>query len=73
MTWVELLAESAWRGSIVLAAAFAAATGLRRASAAVRHFVWTAALTAMLVLPVALFVAPKWSCPWRTRSLALVR
>jgi hypothetical protein len=34
MTWVELLAQSAWRGSIVLAAAFAAAAGLQRASAA---------------------------------------
>jgi TonB family protein len=71
MTWVELLAESAWRGSIVLAAAFAAATGLRRASAAVRHFVWTAALTAMLVLPVALFVAPKWS--WRVEKAESAR
>jgi len=50
MTWVELLAQSAWRGSIVLAAAFAAAAGLRRASAAVRHFVWTAALAAIVVL-----------------------
>jgi TonB family protein len=63
MTWVELLAQSSWRGSIILAAAFAAVAGLRRASAAVRHFVWTAALAAMVVLPVALFVAPKWS--WR--------
>jgi TonB family protein len=63
MTWVELLAQSAWRGSIVLAAAFAAAAGLRRASAAVRHFVWTVALAAMVVLPAALLVAPKWS--WR--------
>jgi len=67
MTGVELLAQSAWRGSIVLAAAFAAAAGgapwARRASAAVRHFVWTAALAAMVALPVALLVAPKWS--WR--------
>jgi beta-lactamase regulating signal transducer with metallopeptidase domain len=63
MTWAELLAKSAWRGSIVLAAAFAAVAGLRGASAAVRHFVWTAALASMVVLPAALVVAPKWS--WR--------
>ncbi len=66
MTWVELLAQSAWRGSIILAAAFAAAAGLRRASAAVRHFVWTAALAGVVVLPVAVLVAPKWS--WRVAT-----
>src|ERR1035441_2237072 len=71
MTWVELLAQSAWRGSIILAAAFAAAAGLRRASAAVRHFAWTAALAAVVVLPAALFVAPKWS--WRVEKAESVR
>ena len=71
MTWVELLAQSAWRGSIILAAAFAAAAGLRKASAAVRHFVWTAALAAMVVLPAALLVAPKWS--WRVEKAEPVR
>ena len=63
MTWVELLMQSAWRASIILAAAFAAAAGLRRASAAMRHFVWTAALAAIVVLPTAVLLAPKWS--WR--------
>jgi TonB family protein len=71
MTWVELLAQSAWRGSIILAAAFAAVAGLRRASAAVRHFVWTAALAAMVVLPVAVLVAPKWI--WRVERAEPVR
>jgi TonB family protein len=71
MTWVELLAQSAWRGSIILAAAFAAAAGLRRASAAVRHFVWTAALAAIVVLPAAVLVAPKWS--WRVATAEPVR
>jgi hypothetical protein len=71
MTWVELLAQSAWRGSIVLAAALAAAVGLRRASAAVRHFVWTAALGAMVVVPVALLVAPKWN--WRVEKAEMAR
>jgi len=75
MTWVEMLAESAWRGSIILAVAFAAAAGgapwARRASAAVRHFAWTAALAAIVVLPAALLVTPKWS--WRAAPTEPVR
>jgi len=41
------------KATFVLAAAFCAAAGLRRGSAALRHFVWTAALAAILVLPFA--------------------
>ena len=37
-----------WKGTIVLAAAFLAAALLRRRSAALRHFVWTAAFAALL-------------------------
>jgi TonB family protein len=40
------------KGTLVLAAAFAAATVLKRRSAALRHFVWTATLAALLLLPV---------------------
>lgn len=39
------------KGTIVLAAAFVAAALLRRRSAALRHFLWTAALGALLILP----------------------
>src|SRR5450432_2930944 len=60
MTWLELLAQSAWRGTVILAAAFAAVAALRRGPAAVRHFVWTAALAALLVLPGAMTTVPKW-------------
>ncbi|SRR5579883_19742 len=41
-----------WKGTIVLAAAFLAAALLRRRSAALRHFVWTAAFAALLLLPL---------------------
>ena len=54
MSWVDF----AVRGTIILAAAFAAAYAARQASAAIRHFVWTAAFVAMLVLPVAMKVGP---------------
>jgi TonB family protein len=40
------------KGTILLAAAFWAAALLRRRSAAQRHFVWTAAFGALLLLPV---------------------
>jgi len=40
------------KGTVVLAAAFGAAAVLRRKSAALRHGIWTAALAALLLLPV---------------------
>lgn len=43
----------ALKGTVILAAAFCAAATLRRRSAALRHFLWTAALAAILILPVA--------------------
>ncbi|MBZ5586843.1 MAG: M56 family metallopeptidase, partial [Acidobacteriia bacterium] len=60
MTGMEFLVGCAWRGTVILAAAFAAAVILRRASAALRHLVWTAAFGALLMLPLALPFAPKW-------------
>src|SRR5436189_132640 len=60
MTGMEWLAQSAVKGTLILAAGFAAAAGLRRASAAVRHFVWAAMFAALLILPVAIALTPKW-------------
>lgn len=56
-----LFAESLFKGSLILAAAFAANFVLRRGSAAARHFVWTAAFAALLVLPAAILLIPRWS------------
>jgi len=42
----------AWKATVILAAAFAAAALLRERPAALRHFLWTAAFAALLVLPV---------------------
>jgi len=60
MTELSLLGELAWKGTVILAAAFLAAAMLRRASAAARHFLWTEALAALLLLPAAISVAPRW-------------
>jgi TonB family protein len=61
MSWLAFLEQNALRGTIVLTAAFAAATALRHASAALRALVWTSACAALSALPVALLVVPKWS------------
>src|SRR5437867_246752 len=56
-----LVVELAWKSTIVLAAAFAATRALGRAPAAVRHFVWTAAFSALLLLPLASAIGPRWN------------
>lgn len=75
MTWLEILAQCAWRGTMILAAAFAAAAVLKSGSAAVRHFVWTAAFAALLVLPVAMATVPKWTwaAPAKAPAMAQVQ
>jgi TonB family protein len=55
MTWADFIV----RGTLVLAAGFAASYAFGRGSAALRHFIWTAAFVALLALPVALGLGPK--------------
>ena len=55
MTWTDFVV----RGTLVLAAGFAASFVFGRASAALRHFIWTAAFLALLAMPVAMRVTPK--------------
>src|ERR1019366_5088446 len=55
MTWADFIV----RGTLVLTAGFAASYAFGRASAALRHFVWTAAFVALLALPLALGLGPK--------------
>jgi HEAT repeat protein/beta-lactamase regulating signal transducer with metallopeptidase domain len=49
--------------TVVLGAAALATLVLGRASAAVRHLVWTLALTSALVLPVLSVALPRWQLP----------
>ena len=53
--WTDLVV----RGTLVLAAGFAGSSALGRASAALRHLIWTAAFVALLALPVGLGIGPK--------------
>ena len=55
MTWADFVV----RGTLVLAAGFLASFAFGRASAALRHLIWTTAFLALLAMPVALRLAPK--------------
>jgi beta-lactamase regulating signal transducer with metallopeptidase domain/HEAT repeat protein len=54
-----LLLVLAWKSTVVLAIATAATWSLRRASAAVRHSLWTVAVAALLAIPVLELSAPR--------------
>jgi beta-lactamase regulating signal transducer with metallopeptidase domain len=60
---VELLLGSLARGAVVLALAFLAELGLRRASAGLRHALWVTAFGALLALPLAPLLAPRIEVP----------
>jgi TonB family protein len=57
----NLLAQAAWKSTVILAAGFAVAWLPARVSAAFRHYCWTVVLSALLALPLAMTFAPKWS------------
>ena len=60
---LALLLEATLKGTILLLLAAASTLALRRASAATRHTVWTLALAALLVLPIASLTVPAWKVP----------
>ena len=50
--WFAILLAAALKSTVVIGAAWILAFVLRRQSAAARHLVWTAAVTALLALPI---------------------
>src|SRR5438105_11335135 len=56
---MDALVEAAWKASVVLALGGVAALAARRASAATRHLIWTAALAGALALPLLSAVLPR--------------
>jgi beta-lactamase regulating signal transducer with metallopeptidase domain len=65
-----LLADLAIKGAIVLAAAWAIALVMRRASAAMRHLVWALGIYGTLALPVLAALLPGWRIlpAWMSRE-----
>jgi len=57
---IPTLADMALKGAVLLALAGLATTALWRASAAMRHLVWSLTMVALLVLPILSAVLPQW-------------
>ena len=70
MTGLDYFTQIALRATVLLAAGLAGAWLLRRGSAALRHSIWSATLIALLLLPFASAVAPKWG--WRSVQQTVV-
>jgi len=68
----ELLIANSLKATVILMAALGLCIILRRASAATRHLVWTAAFAALLLLPVLSRLTPGWSAPVRASSAARI-
>jgi TonB family protein len=73
MIWTDFVV----RATLVLAAGFAASFAFGRASAALRHLIWTTGFLALLALPVALGLGPKvtlaaWPAAPRAHAVAAV-
>ena len=52
--------EVALKGTLLMAAAATVALGIRSATAATRHMLWSFTLAAMLVIPALVAVLPRW-------------
>jgi beta-lactamase regulating signal transducer with metallopeptidase domain len=59
------------RTAVLLAVVFGVARALPRASAATRHALWRASMTAALLLPLVTEIAPAWTLVSRDRSPTL--
>jgi bla regulator protein BlaR1 len=72
-TVLDALLETTLRGSLLLLAATAMTVALRRASAALRHLVWTLAVGGVLVLPALWLALPRWRVPVRVPPAAVAQ
>jgi hypothetical protein len=61
--------ELAWKATLLVSFAGLAALALSRASAALRHLVWLSALCTLVLLPLAIVIAPSWRPSIETTAL----
>src|SRR5262245_42532306 len=62
LSWLPI-ADAVLKATIILAVAAAASFALRHKSAALRHLVWTLALTSVLLLPMLSLFVPRYQVP----------
>jgi TonB family protein len=67
----ELVWSLAWKSTLILAGGAVLAYALGRASAAVRHLAWAGTLAALLLLPLASGILPRWQPPAAARFAAV--
>lgn len=60
LSFLLLLVDASFKSALLLGLAFTAVVVLRRASAATRHAVWSAALAGVVILPVLSLTLPSW-------------
>jgi HEAT repeat protein/beta-lactamase regulating signal transducer with metallopeptidase domain len=65
--WLPV-ADMILKATVLLAAAAVASLALRRASAAVRHLIWTLGITSTLLVPALALTLPRWQVPLVTLS-----
>jgi hypothetical protein len=59
----RILFDAAVKGAVLLILATAIAFALRRASASLRHLLWSLSIAALVALPLLAALAPQWSVP----------
>ncbi len=62
-TWLSFGLGIFLKATLVLVAALALTTFLRRVSASVRHLIWASAFACLMALPLASMILPEWSVP----------
>ena len=62
-TWLSFGLGIFLKATLVLVAALALTTFLRRVSASVRHLIWASAFACLMALPLASMMLPEWSVP----------
>ena len=64
VVWLGFLIDFAIKGVVIISAGAILTCGLRRASAATRHFVWALSMISLLVIPALSIALPAWQIPF---------
>jgi beta-lactamase regulating signal transducer with metallopeptidase domain len=60
LDWLQVLLDVSLKSAVILLAAYVVSSRLRRASAALRHLIWSSAIGGVLALPLLTLALPGW-------------